>query len=36
MFSEALIDGLVEEKMKEVAAVNERPTPYEMNLYFNL
>jgi hypothetical protein len=31
-----LIDGLIEEKMKEVVAVNERPTPYEMNLYFNL
>ena len=30
------IDGLIEEKMKEVVAVNERPTPYEMNLYFNL
>lgn len=36
VFSEALIDGLIEEKMKEVMAVNERPTPYEMNLYFNL
>ena len=36
VFSRALIDGFVEEKMKEVAAVNERPTPYEMNLYFNL
>lgn len=36
VFSEALIDGLIEEKMKEVNEVNERPTPYEMNLYFNL
>ena len=36
VFSEMLIDGLIEEKMKEVIAVNERPTPYEMNLYFNL
>ncbi len=36
VFSEMLIDGLIEEKMKEVVAVNERPTPYEMNLYFNL
>jgi glutamine synthetase len=31
-----LVDGFVEEKMKEVNAVNERPTPYEMNLYFSL
>ncbi len=36
VFSEMLIDGFIEEKMKEVAAVNERPTPYEMNLYFTL
>ena len=36
VFSKVLIDGIIEEKMKEVAAVNERPTPYEMNLYFNL
>lgn len=36
VFSEMLIDGFIEEKMKEVVAVNERPTPYEMNLYFNL
>lgn len=36
VFSEMLIDGFIDEKMKEVAAVNERPTPYEMNLYFNL
>lgn len=36
VFSKMLIDGFIEEKMKEVAAVNERPTAYEMNLYFNL
>ena len=36
VFSEMLIDGFIEEKMKEVVAVNERPTAYEMNLYFNL
>ncbi len=36
VFSAMLIDGFIEEKMKEVTAVNERPTPYEMNLYFTL
>lgn len=36
VFSEMLIDGFIDEKMKEVVAVNERPTAYEMNLYFNL
>jgi len=36
VFSEMLIDGFIDEKMKEVIAVNERPTAYEMNLYFNL
>lgn len=36
VFSDMLIDGFIDEKMKEVSAVNERPTPYEMNLYFNL
>ncbi|MCK4536542.1 MAG: type I glutamate--ammonia ligase [Desulfuromonadales bacterium] len=36
VFSKMLIDGFVDEKVKEVNAVNERPTPYEMNLYFSL
>lgn len=36
VFSKILIDAFIEEKMLEVNAVNERPTPYEMNLYFSL
>jgi glutamine synthetase len=36
VFSHGLIDSWIEEKMKEVVAVRDRPHPYEMNLYYAL
>jgi glutamine synthetase len=36
VFSQELIDSWIEEKMKEVIAVRNRPHPFEMNLYYNL
>jgi glutamine synthetase len=36
VFSKELIDSWIELKLKEVEAVNNRPHPYEMNLYYNL
>ena len=36
VFNRELIDSWVEEKMKEVVAVRNRPHPFEMNLYYNL
>ena len=35
-FNRELIDSWVEEKMKEVIAVRNRPHPFEMNLYYSL
>ena len=36
VFSSELIDSWIEEKMKEVVAVRNRPHPFEMNLYYSL
>ena len=36
VFNRELIDSWVEEKMKEVVAVRNRPHPFEMNLYYSL
>lgn len=36
VFNEELIESWIKEKMKEVRKVEDRPHPYEMNLYFNL
>ncbi len=36
VFNRELIDSWIEEKMKEVVAVRNRPHPFEMNLYYNL
>jgi glutamine synthetase len=36
VFGHELIDSWIEEKMKEVVAVRNRPHPFEMNLYYNL
>jgi len=36
VFNEELIDTWITEKMKEVVAVNNRPHPFEMNLYYSL
>jgi len=36
VFNSELIDSWIEEKMKEVVAVRNRPHPFEMNLYYNL
>jgi glutamine synthetase len=36
VFSKELINSWIELKMKEVEAVNNRPHPYEMSLYYNL
>ncbi len=36
VFNQELIDSFIKEKMKEVVAVNNRPHPYEMTLYYNL
>ena len=36
VFNRELIDSWIEEKMKEVIAVRNRPHPFEMNLYYNL
>lgn len=36
VFNAELIDSWVEEKMKEVIAVRNRPHPFEMNLYYSL
>ena len=36
VFNQELIDSWIEEKMKEVVAVRNRPHPFEMNLYYNL
>ena len=35
-FNKELIDSFIKEKMKEIKAVNSRPHPFEMNLYYNL
>ena len=36
VFNQELIDSWIEEKMKEVVAVRNRPHPFEMNLYYSL
>jgi len=36
VFNAELIDSWITEKMKEVAAVGNRPHPFEMNLYYGL
>lgn len=36
VFNKELIDTWITEKMKEVVAVNNRPHPFEMNLYYNM
>jgi glutamine synthetase len=36
VFGRELIDSWIEEKMKEVIAVRNRPHPFEMNLYYSL
>ena len=36
VFNEELISSWVTEKRKEIAAVRNRPHPFEMNLYYNL
>ncbi len=36
VFNQELIDSWIEEKMKEVIAVRNRPHPFEMNLYYSL
>ena len=36
VFGPGLIDSWIEEKMKEVIAVRNRPHPFEMNLYYSL
>jgi glutamine synthetase len=36
VFNKELIDTWINEKMKEVVAVNNRPHPFEMNLYYSL
>lgn len=36
VFNKELIDTWITEKMKEVVAVNNRPHPFEMNLYYSL
>jgi glutamine synthetase len=36
VFNEELIESWITEKMKEVVAVNNRPHPFEMNLYYSL
>jgi len=36
VFNRELIDSWIEEKMKEVIAVRNRPHPFEMNLYYSL
>ena len=36
VFNRELIDSWIEEKMKEVVAVRNRPHPFEMNLYYSL
>ncbi|HKL27508.1 MAG TPA: type I glutamate--ammonia ligase [Desulfuromonadales bacterium] len=36
VFGKNLIEAFINEKLQEVRDVNERPTPYEMNLYFSL
>ena len=36
VFNEELIESWITEKMKEVIAVNNRPHPFEMNLYYSL
>jgi glutamine synthetase len=36
VFNEELIQSFIKEKMKEVIAVNNRPHPFEMNLYYAL
>ncbi len=36
VFGRELIESWIEEKMKEVVAVRNRPHPFEMNLYYNL
>ena len=36
VFSVELIQSWIEEKMKEVVAVHNRPHPFEMNLYYSL
>ncbi len=36
VFNKELIDSFIKEKMKEIKAVNSRPHPFEMNLYYNL
>jgi glutamine synthetase len=36
VFNEELINSFIDEKMKEVVAVRNRPHPFEMNLYYAL
>ncbi|PID29041.1 MAG: type I glutamate--ammonia ligase [Candidatus Cloacimonadota bacterium] len=36
VFNKELIESWIDEKMKEVNAVNNRPHPFEMDLYYNL
>jgi len=36
VFNEELIESWINEKMKEVVAVRNRPHPFEMNLYYSL
>jgi len=36
VFNRELINSWIEEKMKEVIAVRNRPHPFEMNLYYSL
>ncbi|MDP8200943.1 MAG: glutamine synthetase, partial [Candidatus Tenebribacter burtonii] len=36
VFNKELIESWIIEKMKEVVAVNNRPHPFEMNLYYSL
>ena len=36
VFNRELIDSWIEEKMKEVIAVRNRPHPFEMNLYYSI
>ena len=36
VFNKELIESWITEKMKEVVAVNNRPHPFEMNLYYSL
>ncbi|MDP8231888.1 MAG: type I glutamate--ammonia ligase, partial [Candidatus Zophobacter franzmannii] len=36
VFNKELIESHINEKMKEVHEVNNRPHPYEMNLYYNV